>query len=130
MKETLLSLIRHAASLLGGVLLAKGFIDETVALWLPGAVFVLAGALCGAFDEYKATGRKPHFGLSIVRHTLTAAGGYFAAAGKIGAETAQTIVGAVLALIGAIWGGGDEALHAAGRPRRRVTPNPAEDATT
>lgn len=111
MKETSLSLVRHAATLLGGWLLAKGYVGDSIAAWLPGALFVLSGSIWGAVDEYKATGRKLHFWLSIVRHTLTTAGGCFATLGKISAESVEGIIGVILALTGAIWGAGDEYTH-------------------
>ncbi|MDR0901720.1 MAG: hypothetical protein LBM92_03005 [Opitutaceae bacterium] len=116
MKDTILSLIRHVVTLLGGVLLAKGYIDESIAAFLPGALCVLTGALWGAVDEYKVTGQKVHFWLSVVRHALTAIGGYFAASGKISAETVDLVIGAILALAGTLWGHVDEATYAAEHP--------------
>lgn len=116
MKDTLLSILRHAATLAGGWLLAKGYIGDNVAQWLPGALFILAGGIWGAVDELRATGQRLHFWLSAVRHTLTAAGGYCTASGIISAETVTMLIGAILAVLGSIWGITDEATYNAERP--------------
>lgn len=116
MKDTILSIVRHAATLLGGWLLAKGVVGDSVAAWLPGALFILAGGVWGAVDEYKVTRQVKHLVLSIVRHALTAAGGYLVALGKIGVETAEQVVGAVLAVIASLWGVGDEYVYAKEHP--------------
>lgn len=39
----------------------------------------------------------------LVRHLLTMAGGYLVAKGYIGAENVDTVVGAVISIIGAGW---------------------------
>jgi hypothetical protein len=116
MKETILSIIRHALSILGGVLLAKGYINDAVAAWLPGALFALTGAIWGAFDELGATGGRRDFWMSVIRHVLGAAGGYFATLGKLSLESVETIVGVIMSVIAAIWGPADEAVYAAGHP--------------
>lgn len=41
--------------------------------------------------------------LGIVRHVLTFGGGYLAASGKLEPGEVETIVGAVITLIGAVW---------------------------
>ena len=116
MKETILSIIRHLFTIVGGVLLAKSYINEAVAAWLPGALFVLTGTLWGAFDEYKATGQKRHFWLSVARHVLGAIGGCFATLGKLSFEQVETIVGVIMAVATSIWGPVDEAVYAASHP--------------
>lgn len=116
MKDTILSLVRHAATIVGGYLLAKGYVGETVNLWLPGAVFILAGGIWGAVDEYLATRQKLHLWLSIARHVLGAVGGYFAALGKISIEHVETIIGVLMSLAATFWGAGDEYTYAAEHP--------------
>lgn len=39
----------------------------------------------------------------ILRHLLTAAGGYLVAKGYIGAENVDTVIGGILAITGAGW---------------------------
>ena len=116
MKDTFLSLIRHVATAIGGYLLAKGIISGDAASWLPGAVFILAGAIWGSIDEYLVTKQRIHLILSLVRHTLTAIGGYFAAIGTFSLESVETIIGILMTIAGAIWGAGDEFTYAAEHP--------------
>ncbi|AWI10308.1 hypothetical protein [Ereboglobus luteus] len=112
MKDSFLSLIRHAATFLGGYLLAKGYATELVSNWLSGAIFTLAGAIWGSVDEYLATGSKLQFALSIIRHALTTIGGYFSALGKISLEHVETIVGFIMTIAGTILGSVDEYTYA------------------
>jgi hypothetical protein len=112
MKDTILSIIRHAVTLLGGYLLAKGAIGDAIAAWLPGALCILIGGIWGAVDEYKATRQVKHLVLSLVRHALTAAGGCLSALGKIGPDTVEQVIGAALAVIASLWGVGDEYVYA------------------
>jgi hypothetical protein len=42
--------------------------------------------------------------LSIVRHVLTTAGGFLVGAGYLDESTAQQAAGAIMTLIGAVWG--------------------------
>lgn len=54
MKDTILSLIRHALTFGGGFLVAKGLLaDSTLATVIPSVVTAI-GALWGAYDEYAA----------------------------------------------------------------------------
>lgn len=46
--------------------------------------------------------------LSVIRHVLTAAGAYLVAKGKISEADVGAISGAVLAVIGLLWGATDE----------------------
>ncbi|QYM80273.1 hypothetical protein K0B96_06570 [Horticoccus luteus] len=50
--------------------------------------------------------------LSLIRHGLTFGGGFLAAKGLITEPTLATLVPAVVAAIGAIWGASDEYLAA------------------
>lgn len=40
---------------------------------------------------------------AMVRHTLTAVGGYFVAKGTVDSATVEAIVGAVVTLVGVAW---------------------------
>lgn len=59
MKNTVLSLLRHALTFGGGYLLAKGIITEATLGEVISGVLALTGALWGAYDEYKAENKKP-----------------------------------------------------------------------
>lgn len=58
-KDTVLSVVRHALTFLGGLAVAKGwFSTETLGTLVP-AVIALAGVVWGAVDEFKAANNKP-----------------------------------------------------------------------
>jgi hypothetical protein len=46
--------------------------------------------------------------LSVIRHLLTAGGAYLVAKGKLTEVDASAISGAVLAILGLVWGATDE----------------------
>lgn len=50
--------------------------------------------------------------LSIIRHALTFGGGYLAAKGIVSNETINSVGGALMTLIGAVWGAADEYIAA------------------
>lgn len=54
MKDTILSLVRHALTFGGGFLLAKGLVSEDTLAALVPAIVTAIGAIWGAADEYKA----------------------------------------------------------------------------
>lgn len=54
MKDTILSLIRHALTFGGGFLVAKGLLSDTALGSLIPAVVTAIGAIWGAWDEYSA----------------------------------------------------------------------------
>lgn len=58
MKNTVLSLIRHALTFGGGFLAAKGLLSEDTINTVIPAVVTAIGALWGAFDEFKAENAK------------------------------------------------------------------------
>ena len=45
MKEQVLGLIRHALTFVGGIIIAKGYIDEALTAELIGGVMTLVGAI-------------------------------------------------------------------------------------
>jgi hypothetical protein len=55
MKDTILSILRHALTFGGGILASKGFISEDTATQAVGAIIALAGVIYGAYDEYRAS---------------------------------------------------------------------------
>lgn len=58
MKDTILSLIRHALTFGGGFLVAKGLVSDTTLGTLVPAIITAVGALWGAYDEYAAANKK------------------------------------------------------------------------
>ncbi len=50
-KDHFLSILRHTLTFAGGLLVAKGTIDEGTANELGGAVITVAGILWGLFDK-------------------------------------------------------------------------------
>jgi hypothetical protein len=54
MKNTVLSLIRHALTFGGGFIAAKGFLSEDTVTTLAAAVPSFVGLVWGAVDEYLA----------------------------------------------------------------------------
>ncbi len=54
MKETYLSIIRHALTALGVFLVSRGIINEGSLQEITGTVIALVGGLWGAYDEYAA----------------------------------------------------------------------------
>lgn len=63
MKNTILSLIRHALTFGGGFLVAKGLVSETTLGTLVPSVLTAIGAIWGAYDEWKA--EHPKGGLQL-----------------------------------------------------------------
>ena len=54
MNNTILSIIRHALTFVGGLLVTKGLISDGTANEVAGAVTTTIGLLWGAVDEYRA----------------------------------------------------------------------------
>ncbi|MDR2673858.1 MAG: hypothetical protein LBC18_03075 [Opitutaceae bacterium] len=52
MKDTILSLVRHLLTLVGGVLAAKGIITEATWTAAAGSVTAGIGAIWGVYDEW------------------------------------------------------------------------------
>lgn len=50
--------------------------------------------------------------LSLIRHALTFGGGFLAAKGTISSDALATLIPAVVAAVGAVWGAADEFLAA------------------
>lgn len=59
MKDTILSLLRHALTFGGGYLVAKGLLNDTTLGTLIPAVVTAVGAVWGAVDEYLAAKKAP-----------------------------------------------------------------------
>lgn len=54
MKETVLSILRHALTAGGAALVAKGYVSDAGLTQIVGAVVALVGAVWGPLDEYIA----------------------------------------------------------------------------
>lgn len=54
MKDTILSIIRHGLTFVGGFIAAKGLINESTVAELAGGVPAFIGLVWGAVDEYLA----------------------------------------------------------------------------
>jgi hypothetical protein len=50
-KEQIYGVIRHTLTFIGGVLVTKGLLDETLWAEITGAVFTLTGAIWSIFDK-------------------------------------------------------------------------------
>lgn len=57
MKDTILSIIRHALTAAGAALVAKGYLNNTDLTEIVGALVGLIGAVWGPVDEYIAAKR-------------------------------------------------------------------------
>jgi hypothetical protein len=53
-KEQLLGVVRHAVTFIGGVLVMKGLIDDSLVQELLGGATTLAGAIWSIIDKNKA----------------------------------------------------------------------------
>jgi hypothetical protein len=53
-KEQVLGIIRHTLTFVGGVLIAKGLIDETIATEIIGGVITLTGTIWSVVDKARA----------------------------------------------------------------------------
>jgi hypothetical protein len=54
MKDTILSILRHALTFGGGILVTKGLLSEATSLELIGSLTTTIGLAWGAIDEYLA----------------------------------------------------------------------------
>ena len=54
MNNTILSIIRHALTFVGGLLVTKGLLSETTVVEVSGALTTAIGLTWGAVDEYRA----------------------------------------------------------------------------
>lgn len=54
MKDQTLGLIRHALTFVGGIIIAKGFIDDVLFQEILGGVMTLVGAVWSVIDKNKA----------------------------------------------------------------------------
>jgi hypothetical protein len=53
-KEQLLGIVRHAVTFIGGILVMKGLIDDSLVQEILGGVTTLAGAIWSVVDKNKA----------------------------------------------------------------------------
>jgi hypothetical protein len=53
-KEQLLGIVRHAVTFIGGILVMKGIIDDSIVQEILGGVTTLAGAIWSIVDKNKA----------------------------------------------------------------------------
>jgi hypothetical protein len=54
MKETIQSIIRHGLTILGGILVTKGLLDDATVTAVAGGLSSTVGLVWGAVDEYLA----------------------------------------------------------------------------
>jgi hypothetical protein len=52
-KEQILSILRHTLTFVGGILITKGLIDETLANEIVGSIITLTGLVWGVVDKTK-----------------------------------------------------------------------------
>ena len=53
-KEQLLGILRHSLTFIGGILVTKGLIDETLLIEFTGGVVALAGTIWSIVEKNKA----------------------------------------------------------------------------
>ena len=108
MNETTKSILRHILTLLGGALVGKGWLDQSLAEALIGIVLALIGGLYGAYNEYRA-GSVKHAIYSALRHIASAVGAFCIVKGYVTDATVTLVISIIAALGSAIWGIDDEA---------------------
>ncbi len=52
-KEQVLGIVRHALTFVGGILVMKGLIDETIVTEVVGGVITLAGSIWSVIEKVK-----------------------------------------------------------------------------
>jgi hypothetical protein len=52
-KEQILGIVRHTLTFVGGILIMKGFIDETTVTEIVGGVVTLAGTIWSVIEKNK-----------------------------------------------------------------------------
>lgn len=52
-KEQFLGIVRHSLTFIGGFLVTKGLIDETLVLEMSGAIITLAGGIWSVIEKNK-----------------------------------------------------------------------------
>jgi hypothetical protein len=57
-KQQILGILRHVLTFAGGVVVAKGWVDETLITELIGGVITLAGTVWSVIEKYNATPTK------------------------------------------------------------------------
>jgi hypothetical protein len=50
-KERILGVVRHTLTFVGGILVMKGIVDESVATEIVGGIMTLTGAIWSIFDK-------------------------------------------------------------------------------
>jgi len=50
-KEQILGIVRHALTFIGGIVVMKGFVDETMVTEIIGGVMTLVGAVWSVIDK-------------------------------------------------------------------------------
>lgn len=50
-KEKILAVVRHTLTFVGGILIMKGIVDETIVTEIVGGVVALAGTIWSIFDK-------------------------------------------------------------------------------
>jgi hypothetical protein len=50
-KEKILGIVRHTLTFVGGILIWKGIVDETIVTEIVGGVVTLVGAIWSIFDK-------------------------------------------------------------------------------
>jgi len=53
-KEQILGIVRHGLTFIGGILIAKGLIDESTAAEVVGGIITLAGTIWSIIEKNKA----------------------------------------------------------------------------
>jgi hypothetical protein len=53
-KEKVLGIVRHTLTFVGGILITKGLIDETLSMEITGGVIALIGSVWSVFEKNKS----------------------------------------------------------------------------
>lgn len=94
------SIVRHILSAIGGYLVLKGYVDDSILQQGIGTIFGII-AIVGSIISKTANNDMV---LGTLRQIVTFVGGYLAAKGIINQQTVDTIVGLLTALIPLITG--------------------------
>ena len=103
-RDQVTSLIRHILSAVGGILIAKGLLDESTVMAVIGAVLGIVGIVWSIKDHNLTLGQTE----GVLRQLATIASFYFVGRGIIDQGTLDIIVGGIIGILATVLGQTDK----------------------